>query len=136
MILEKARAPSGSEFHKGLVVTDCPSHEQMDNPADSDGEHGGKNFEKEQLLFRVLVPRNVLLSQEADDNPDTDGLHQRDYWEAEGRDHEPAPQQLQCHTVQQIRHDHHGDKAESNHFAPPQGTVFSTVKLPQRLSVS
>ena len=135
IVLEKVGAPSRSKFHKGLVVTDCPSHEQVNDPADSDGEYGGKDFENEQLLFRVLVPWNVLLSQEADDNPDADGLHQRDHREAKGRDHEPTPQQLQRHTVQQVRHDHQGDQAESNHLAPPQGTVFSTAKLPQRLSV-
>ncbi len=118
-ILEKVRAPSGSEFHKGLVVMDCPSHEQVNDPADGDGKHGGKDFENEQLLFLVLVPRNVLLGQKADDDPDADGLHQRDHWQAKGRDHEPAPQQLQRHTVQQVRHDRQDDQAESSHLAPP-----------------
>ena len=113
MILEKTRAPSGSKFHKGLVMgTALLSHEQMHDPSEKKNERRLQNghrdsfrdFLAEALLFFLAVVR--LVGEVAHHHGDADCRNDVKCGCTEGRNHEPSPQHAQGVAVEDGTEDH------------------------------
>src|SRR3989344_7131300 len=98
MILEKTRAPSGSLFHKGLVIgTALLSHEQVHDPSEKKSERRLQNdhrcslrdcLAEGRLFFLVVVH---LVGEIAHHHGDTDCRNNTESGCTEGRNHEPSP---------------------------------------------
>lgn len=125
-ILEKSRGPSGDSLHKGLEY-----------------ERG--------TWCRSLVPAGRLrrwgvLEQNPRQEDKSPRLPERDGLETEDLRHQPVPQEVGWDGADDAheRDDHDRENTDTDpecqlfqpvHDLPPQGTVFSTALLPQRLSV-
>lgn len=126
MILEKTRAPSGNEFHKGLVMgTALLSHEQVNDPSEKKSErrlHNGhrgsfRDFLAEALFFFLAVVH--MVGEVSHHHGDADCRNDVQRGRAEGRNHEPTPQHAQGVAVE--------DGAEEHQDPDPDDTAENSL---------